>query len=56
MPNATTFYRWIDEESEWASVKNKQYARASEIRAEKIFDEMLDIADDNKNDINTDEE
>jgi hypothetical protein len=41
-----TFFEWIDLD------KNKinQYARACEIRAEKIFDEMLDIADDGTND------
>ena len=42
MPDVTTFYRWIDEDKE----KSKQYARACEFRADAIFDEIIDIADD----------
>jgi hypothetical protein len=37
-----TFYRWIDENEEWA----KQYARACEGRADAIFEDILSIADD----------
>ncbi len=45
-PDITTFYRWLAEDKE----KSKRYACACEVRAEKLFDEMLDIADDGTND------
>lgn len=47
MPDVTTFYRWIEEDEE----KAKQYARACEYRADAIFDEIIDIADDSTGDI-----
>ena len=51
MPSTSTFFVWLAEDEE----KSKQYARACDIRAEVIFDEMLDIADDNTNDyVNSD--
>jgi hypothetical protein len=46
MPNKVNFYRWIDKDIE---LRNK-YARACEARAEKIFEEIIDIADDSSND------
>lgn len=46
MPSTQTFYKWIDEDE----VKSKQYARACEVRADAIFDEIIDIADDTSND------
>lgn len=46
MPDITTFYVWIEEEPE----KSKQYAQAIKMRADLLFDEILDIADDNSND------
>lgn len=46
MPDVTTFYRWIEEDTE----KAKQYARACEVRADAIFDEIIDIADDSSGD------
>ncbi|MCT4261611.1 terminase small subunit protein [Elizabethkingia anophelis] len=49
MPSMRTFFKWLDEDEE----KVKQYARACEIRAEGIFDEILDIADDGTNDYMT---
>lgn len=45
-PDAVTFYKWIDADEE----KLKQYARACEMRADAIFDEMFDIADDSSGD------
>ena len=36
------FYRWLDEDE----TKRHRYARACEIRAEKIFEEIIEIADD----------
>jgi hypothetical protein len=46
MPSTQTFYKWIDEDAE----KSKQYARACEVRADAIFDDIIDIADDSSGD------
>ena len=46
MPNSETFYKIIDEDLD----KSKQYARACENRADAIFEEILEIADDGTND------
>lgn len=46
MPSTATFFVWLSEDDE----KLKQYTRACDIRAEVIFDEMLEIADDGTND------
>ena len=52
MPAPSTFNLWCNEDSKLA----EQYARAREIRAELIFEEVLEIADDAANDyIETDE-
>lgn len=45
--SSKTFYEWIEEDEE----KVKQYARATEERAEAILDEMIDIVDDSSNDV-----
>lgn len=39
--SSQTFYKWLDNDKEMA----KQYARACEIRADNIFEEILTIAD-----------
>lgn len=49
MPSTQTFYRWIDSNED----KSKQYARACQMRADAIFDEMIDIADDQEEDVIT---
>ena len=46
MPSTSTFYQWLDSNTD----KAKQYARATEIRADIIFDDILSIADENTND------
>ena len=46
MPSTSTFYKWLDEDE----IKSKHYARATEIRADIIFDDILNIADQNDND------
>ena len=46
MPDVTTFYRWLEDNID----KSKQYARACEVRADAIFDEIIDIADDSSGD------
>lgn len=46
LPSARTVFKWLSLNVEFA----QQYARAREVQAEVIFDEMLDIADDSTND------
>lgn len=47
MPSSKTFYEWLDEDEE----KVKQYARACEDRHDFLFDEILEIADENEADV-----
>lgn len=44
--SSSTFFIWIEEDKE----KSKQYARATELRAEALLDEMMDIVDDTSSD------
>lgn len=44
--SSSTFFIWIDEDE----IKSKQYARAMSMRSDRMFEEMLDIADDATND------
>lgn len=46
MPSTSTFYQWLENNED----KAKQYARATEVRAEVIFDDILSIADQNESD------
>ena len=46
MPSTSTFYQWLENNID----KAKQYARATEVRADIIFDDILSIADENTND------
>jgi hypothetical protein len=41
-----TFFEWIDGNEQWRN----QYARACEARADKMFDEIIEIADDSSQD------
>jgi hypothetical protein len=45
--SSSTFFIWIEEDE----TKSKQYARATELRAEALLDEMFDIVDDKSNDV-----
>lgn len=45
-PSNVTFCQWLKDDTNLA----KQYARACEIRADKIFEEILEIADESHND------
>jgi len=45
-PSSRTFFKWLDEDE----LKVKQYARACDIRADSIFEDLIDIADDQEND------
>lgn len=46
MPNKATVFRWLAANTEFSD----QYARARETQADTLVDEMLDIADDARND------
>lgn len=46
-PSSNVFYEWIDGNE----LKNKRYARACEERANAIFEDTLDIADDKSGDV-----
>lgn len=46
MPSGVTIHKWLNQFDDFA----KQYARACEVRAEGVFDEIFDIADDAHND------
>ena len=46
MPPPATFLGWVDSDEKLA----EQYTRARELQADAIFDEVIDIADDARND------
>ena len=46
MPSRYTFFEWLKDDD----VKANQYARACEVRAEGIFEDILEIADNSSND------
>jgi len=52
MPSSQTFYKWIDDNE----AKSKRYARACEERSDVIFEEILEIADNQDEDVVTTEE
>jgi hypothetical protein len=52
MPNLTSVWKWLNNNEELS----KQYARAREEQAETFVDEILDIADNNKDDTFIDED
>lgn len=47
MPSSCTFYEWIEEDES----KAKQYARACNLRADNLFEEILEIADKQDKDV-----
>ena len=47
MPSFETFYKWLDDDSK----KSEHYARACNIRADYLFEEIIDIADDSSRDV-----
>lgn len=46
MPCKSTVFKWLNQQKDFAD----QYARAREAQADALFDDMLDIADDGRND------
>ena len=51
-PSSQTFYKWIDGDED----KSKRYARACEVRAAAIFEDILEIADDKSGDVKVNED
>lgn len=49
MPNSETFYKWL----ELDKIKSKQYTRATNNRADVLFEEILEIADKQDKDVYT---
>lgn len=47
MPSLSNFFAWIDNNKDFQN----QYARATELRAETIFEDILNISDSTDNDI-----
>lgn len=47
MPSSRTFFKWIDESED----KVKQYERSVELRSEYLFDEIIEIADKQGEDV-----
>jgi len=52
MPSAGTVCRWLNESTTF----QQQYTRAREAQADALFEQILDIADDGRNDTTIDEE
>jgi len=52
MPTAGTVCRWLSESETFQA----QYARAREAQADALFEQILDIADDGKNDTTKDDD
>lgn len=50
--SSSTFFQWIDEDEN----KAKRYARACEARADAMFDELIDIADKQGEDVTGEDE
>ena len=50
MPTKTTILRWLFEESKFRASFRDQYARARQVQAECMADELIDIADDSSED------
>nr|WP_267550443.1 hypothetical protein [Rhizobium rhizogenes] len=46
MPGQTTVFRWLNANDDF----RQQYARAREVQADTLFDDILDIADNARND------
>lgn len=52
LPASSTIFKWLASNESFA----EQYARAREAQADALFDEILTIADDGRNDTYTDED
>ena len=52
MPSSQTFWKWLNEDEE----KSNQYARAKDIYADKVFEDIVLIADGTDDDVLIDED
>lgn len=52
LPDYSTFLTWVEADESLA----KHYARAMEVRADKIFEEIIEIADESNADVAVDDE
>lgn len=50
MPDASTVFRWLASQAEIYAPFREQYARAREVQADALVDEILEISDDGTND------
>ncbi len=50
MPSQSAVFKWLASDKEKGGALVEQYARAREAQADALFDEILDIADDGRND------
>jgi hypothetical protein len=50
MPDASTVFRWLATKSDVYATFQEQYARARDIQADALVDEILEISDDATND------
>lgn len=46
MPSMSTVFKWLSDNKAFS----EQYARAREVQADALFDDIIDIADDGRND------
>jgi hypothetical protein len=51
-PSSRTFFKWLDEDTS----KVKRYARATELRSDCMFEDIINIADENHKDVTTNAE
>ena len=51
-PSSRTFFKWLDEDT----YKVKRYARATELRSDCMFEDIINIADENHQDVTTNAE
>lgn len=56
MPNRGTVFRWLALSEAGDKIFSNQYACARQTQADVLFEEILEIADDGKNDTYTDDE
>ncbi len=50
MPNRGTIFRWLAQSEAGDKVFSNQYAHARQVQADVLFEEILEIADDGRND------
>ena len=51
-PSSRTFFKWLDQDES----RVKRYARATELRSDCMFEDIINIADENHRDVSTNAE